>query len=184
MVKLRIGLVGTSQMSFPGNKEAAFAACAKALKEHSEEMDFELVVYPETVIVRDDAVRAVKAMEDEKIDFLMVQHTSYSAGQLAPVLAKIHNANVGFWAILCRENRVSDTIRTIRFGLAQIPLGKKNMLSVCRELYCVTEITHRSLCGRWVTKAVLALITWQCPTGQGSKRTADLFTARMLPARA
>lgn len=99
MVKLRIGLVGTSQMSFPGNKEAAFAACAKEMKKHSEEMGFELVVYPETVIVRDDAVRAVKAMEDEKIDFLMVQHTSYSAGQLAPVLAKIHNANVGFWAI-------------------------------------------------------------------------------------
>lgn len=99
MVKLKIGLVGTSQMSFPGNKEAAFAGCAKALKKHSEEMGFELVVYPETVIVRDDAVRAVKAMEDEKIDFLMVQHTSYSAGQLAPVLAKIHNANVGFWAI-------------------------------------------------------------------------------------
>jgi sugar phosphate permease len=69
------------------------------MQKHAETMGFELVVYPETVIVREDAVKAVKAMEDEKIDFLMVQHTSYSAGQLAPVLAKIQNANVGFWAI-------------------------------------------------------------------------------------
>lgn len=62
MVKLRIGLVGTSQMSFPGNKEAAFAGCAKEMKKHSEEMGFELVVYTETVIVRDDAVRAVAGL--------------------------------------------------------------------------------------------------------------------------
>ena len=99
MEKLRIGLVGTSQLSFPGNKEAAFAACAKAMEKHAEDMGFELLVYPETVIVREDAVKAVKAMEEAKIDFLMVQHTSYSAGQLAPVLAKIKDANVGFWAI-------------------------------------------------------------------------------------
>ena len=99
MVKLKIGLVGTSQLSFLGNKEAAFKACADAMREHAKTMNFDLVVYPETVIVREDAIRAVKTMEEEKIDFLMVQHTSYSAGQLAPVLAKIQNANVGFWAI-------------------------------------------------------------------------------------
>ncbi len=99
MLKLKIGLVGTSQLSFPGNKEAAFGACAEAMKKHAEKMGFDLVVYPTTVIVREDAVKAVQFMEEEKIDFLMVQHTSYSAGQLAPVLAKIKNANVGFWAI-------------------------------------------------------------------------------------
>ena len=99
MVKLKIGLVGTSQLSFPGNKAAAFARCADGMKELGEKLGFELVVYPDTVIVREDAIKAVAAMEAEKIDFLLVQHTSYSAGQLAPVLAKIQNANVGFWAI-------------------------------------------------------------------------------------
>ena len=99
MLKLKIGLVGTSQLSFPGDKAAAFGACVEAMKKNSEKMGFDLAVYPDTVIVREDAVKAVKFMEDEKIDFLMVQHTSYSAGQLAPVFAKIQNANIGFWAI-------------------------------------------------------------------------------------
>ena len=76
MVKLKIGLVGTSQMSFPGNKEEAFSACAEAMRKHAKTMGFDLVVYPETVIIREDAVRAVKAMEEEKIDFLMVQQDS------------------------------------------------------------------------------------------------------------
>ena len=99
MEKLRIGLVGTSQLSFPGDKEKAFGDCVKAMEKHAKEMGFELVVYESTVIVREDAIKAVEFMEAEKIDFLLVQHTSYSAGQLAPVLAKIKNANVGFWAI-------------------------------------------------------------------------------------
>lgn len=99
MKRIKIGLVGTSQLSFPGNKAAAFARCADGMKKLGDQLGFDLVVYPETVIVREDAVKAVQAMEAEKIDFLMVQHTSYSAGQLAPVLAKIQNARVGFWAI-------------------------------------------------------------------------------------
>ena len=99
MEKLRIGLVGTSQLSFPGNKEKAFADCVSAMEKHAQSMGFKLVVYPSTVIVREDAMAAVAAMEAEKVDFLLVQHTSYSAGQLAPVLAKIRHANVGFWAI-------------------------------------------------------------------------------------
>ena len=43
MKKLRIGLVGTSQLSFPGNKEAAFKACADAMEKHAETMGFECV---------------------------------------------------------------------------------------------------------------------------------------------
>ena len=99
MQKLKIGLVGTSQLSFPGDKQAAFAGCVEGMQSLSEKLGFDLVVYPETAIVREDALRAVSMMEAEKIDFLMVQHTSYTAGQLAPVFAKIQNAHVGFWAI-------------------------------------------------------------------------------------
>lgn len=99
MLKLKICLVGTSQLSFPGDKEKAFAGCVSAMEKHAADMGFDLTVYPETVIVREDAEKAVEFMEAEKIDFLLVQHTSYSAGQLATVLAKIKNANVGFWAI-------------------------------------------------------------------------------------
>lgn len=99
MEKLKIGLVGTSQLSFPGDKAAAFAACAQGMQALSGRLDFDLTVYPQTVIVREDAVEAVRAMEADRVDFLLVQHTSYSAGQLAPVFARIQGANLGFWAI-------------------------------------------------------------------------------------
>ena len=99
MNMLKIGLVGTSQLSFPGDKETAFRRCAEGLRELGKTLSFMITVYPDTVITREDAVQAVAAMEAEHVDFLLVQHTSYSAGQLAPVLAKIKGANVGFWAI-------------------------------------------------------------------------------------
>ena len=60
---------------------------------------FNLTVYPQAVITREDAISAVAATEADKVDFLLVQHTSFSAGHLVPVLAKIRNANVGYWAI-------------------------------------------------------------------------------------
>ena len=76
MEKLKIGLVGTSQLSFPGDKAAAFAACAQGMQALSGRLDFDLTVYPQTVIVREDAVEAVRAMEADRVDFLLVQHTS------------------------------------------------------------------------------------------------------------
>ncbi len=99
MKTIKIGLVGTSQRSFPGDKEAAFGRCADGMKSLGAVLGFDLEVFPDTVIEREDAVRAVAAMEAAGVDFLMVQHTSYSAGHLAPVLAKIRGARLGFWAI-------------------------------------------------------------------------------------
>ncbi|MGM9682299.1 MAG: hypothetical protein ACI3XQ_01745 [Eubacteriales bacterium] len=99
MKKIVIGLVGTSQLSFPGDKEKAFARCADGLQKLSVKLGYELVVYPSSVITREDALTAVAYMEERKIDFLMVQHTSYTAGFVAPVMAKIKGARVGFWAI-------------------------------------------------------------------------------------
>lgn len=99
MRNCKIGLVGTSQLSFPGDKEGAFRRCAEGMKKLSQTLHFDLTVYPETVITREDAIRAVKAMEDQEIDFLMVQHTSYTPGQVGPVFAKIKCGRIGLWAI-------------------------------------------------------------------------------------
>ena len=98
MERIKIGLVGTSQLSFPGDKEGAFRRGAEGMGRLAETLGFELTVYPETVITREDAQRAVAAMEGEGIDFLLVQHTSYTPGHVSPVLAKI-KARVGYWAI-------------------------------------------------------------------------------------
>lgn len=97
--KLKVGLVGTSQLSFPGNKAHVFGASVRALEKEAETLGFDLAVCPETVVTREDAVKAVRAMEEAHVDFLLLQNTSFSAGYLAPVFARIRGARLGIWAI-------------------------------------------------------------------------------------
>ena len=98
-MRIKVGLVGTSQLSFPGPKEKVYAEMVEQMKVNAEEMKFDFVYYPDQVIVAEDALKAVKFMEEEKVDFLMILNVSYSAGFLVPILYKIKNANVGIWAI-------------------------------------------------------------------------------------
>lgn len=99
MKKLVIGLVGTSQLSFPGDKESAFLCSVRQMEENAAEMGFSLVVFPKTVIDETDAREAVAFFEEQKIDFLLMQHTSYSAGNLSLIFTKIRGAYLGLWAI-------------------------------------------------------------------------------------
>ena len=98
MEKLKVGLVGSSQLSFPGDKKGAFDASAKALEAQSKKLGFDLYVYPDTVITEADAEKAVAAVEQAGCDFLLAQATSFSAGFLAPVFAKA-KCSLGLWAI-------------------------------------------------------------------------------------
>ncbi len=99
MLKIKVGLLGTSQLSFWGDKDGQFKRSVQEITKLSQSLGFDLYVYNETIIVESDAQKAVREMEDKGIDFLLVQCTSFSAGFLAPVLAKIKNAYLGLWAI-------------------------------------------------------------------------------------
>ena len=99
MEKLKVGLVGSSQLSFPGDKTGRFARSADEMREFAECFGFDLYVYPETIIAEPDAERAVKAVEGEAVDFLLLQTTSYSAGHLIPHFARAKVMALGLWAI-------------------------------------------------------------------------------------
>lgn len=99
MKKFKVGLIGTSQLSFPGDKEGQFGRSVEELKELSKRLGFDLYVYNDTVIGGKDAEKAVKAVEENNVDFLLVQCTSFSGGFIAPVLAKVKNAYLGLWAV-------------------------------------------------------------------------------------
>ena len=99
MDKLKVGLVSSSQLSFPGNKKAVFSSTSAKVGRLAQEWDFDLYVYPRDVIVAEDGYEAVKALEDEKVDFVLLQCTSFSAGFLAPIFARTKNAFLGLWAI-------------------------------------------------------------------------------------
>ena len=98
MKRLKIGLIGTSQLSFPGDKEERFKRSADGLKKLSGELFFELFLINDTIIDTEQAEKAVIQCKQNDVDFLLVQCTSYSAGMIAPVLAK-SGINLGLWAI-------------------------------------------------------------------------------------
>lgn len=98
-MKIKVGLVGTSQLSFPGPKEKVYAEVVEQMKENAKSMNFDLVVWEKQVIVEADAKEAVAKMEAEKVDFLLVLNVSYSAGFLVPYFYRIKNAFVGIWSI-------------------------------------------------------------------------------------
>lgn len=98
-MRIKVGLVGTSQLSFPGPKEKVYAEIVEQMKKNADEMGFDLCVWEKQVIVEADAKEAVAKMEAEKVDFLMVLNVSYSAGFLVPYFYRIKNAVVGIWSI-------------------------------------------------------------------------------------
>ena len=99
MNKLKVGFVGSSQLSFPGDKQGAFGRSSAELMKLAEKWDFELYVYPKQVITAEDGYIARGALEAEGTDFILLQCTSFSAGFLAPVFARTKNARLGLWAI-------------------------------------------------------------------------------------
>ncbi len=98
-MKIKIGMAGTSQLSFPGPKEEVYATLVGQMQRNAEEIGFDLVSYPLQVITEEDAKKAVAYLEEEKIDFLLLVNVSYSAGFLAPIFYKIKGAAVGIWSI-------------------------------------------------------------------------------------
>ncbi|MBR5383261.1 MAG: hypothetical protein IK133_05505 [Clostridia bacterium] len=95
---IKIALISTSQLSFPGKKEERFGKTVTDFEAFIKDYDAELYVYPETVITEKDAIRSLTAVDAEKPDFLLVQCTSFSAGFLAQVYGQA-GYPLGFWAI-------------------------------------------------------------------------------------
>lgn len=96
---IKIGLVGTHQLSFPGAKEEIFAKMCEQMKQNAKEMHFELVVYDKLIITEPEAYTAREYMEKQGIDFLLILNVSYSAGHLVTALYRIKGAKVGIWSI-------------------------------------------------------------------------------------
>ena len=96
---LKIGMVATHQLSFPGDKESMFSRAISGMQKNAKEMGFEFVWHEKLVITEDEARAARADMEAQKVDFLMILNISYSSGFLAPVLYRTKGARIGIWSI-------------------------------------------------------------------------------------
>ena len=98
MNQLRIGFVGAMQANFDGGKSAAFKRSSKSLKALSEKLNFDLFIYPEFIVTAEDAEKAGDVIENERIDFLLVQTTTFAAGEIIIKLVRTA-AHMGIWAL-------------------------------------------------------------------------------------
>ena len=99
MVRFKVGLVGASQLSFPGDKISAYGRSIEGLQKRAEAWDFDLYVYEKQVITEADALECKVVLEEEKVDFILLQCTSFAAGLVVSTLARTKGARLGLWAI-------------------------------------------------------------------------------------
>ncbi len=98
MKKIKVGLVGLIQHNFRGDKESVYRRSIEELKELSNEFNFEFVFKKDFVVTRQDAQIAKAEMEEQKVDLLLIQSTSFSSGYLIQELAQF-NGFIGLWAV-------------------------------------------------------------------------------------
>lgn len=102
MGNLKIGLICATQGNFAGGaawgKDRLFAESVAGLQKLAEQMNVSFYAYPQFVVTADDARKAKDAIEAEHVDFLLLQTTTFSAGDVILTLAKA-NVYLGIWAI-------------------------------------------------------------------------------------
>ncbi|MGQ9855253.1 MAG: hypothetical protein ACUVQF_00760 [Fervidobacterium sp.] len=96
--KLKVGLVGVIQLNYRGNKQEVYQRSVEGLKRLSQELGFEFYWRKDLVVTKKDALEALNEMEQENVDFLLVQSTSFSSGYLIQILGQT-KAYLGLWAV-------------------------------------------------------------------------------------
>lgn len=99
MEKLKVGLVGTYQKNFNINLALQkLRESIEFLEDLSQKEGFHFYPISKGIVHREDVVRAKKELEDKKIDFLLVQNCSISAGDNILPFAGMRSY-LGLWSI-------------------------------------------------------------------------------------
>jgi len=102
MKKLKIGFAGSTQVNFAGGagggKSKLFEQSVQKISDLSKKLDFDYYIYPHFLVTGDDATKARAAFEAEKVDFTLLQITTFSAGEIVINLAKVNSA-FGLWGL-------------------------------------------------------------------------------------
>lgn len=98
-MRIKVCMVGTSQLSFPCPKEKIYAESVEKMQRNAQAMQFDFYAYPTQVITEEDAKKAAATLEAERPDLVLILNVSYSAGFLVPHLYGIRDAAIGIWSI-------------------------------------------------------------------------------------
>jgi len=97
-MKLKIGLAGVDQVCFTGDKGAVYNRAKTGLKKLAERTGFELYCVEDTIITRSQAEKVAGEMKAEGVDFVLVQNSSFAAGETILPFAGL-KLPMGLWAV-------------------------------------------------------------------------------------
>lgn len=96
MAKLKVGLVGAFFPNFDALKLGVYEEAKGGMRSLAHSLDFELIAVDEGVKSQEEAERAARQLEAAAVDFLLIQASSFSLGDVVLPLVDV-NARLGLW---------------------------------------------------------------------------------------
>jgi L-fucose isomerase-like protein len=98
MEKLLLGFVGTSFANFSAREYGVYRHAMERLEALAELWGFDLLPLPDAVQSAEDAEKAAQRLADERVDFVLIQASSFALGDVWMPLLKLE-APLGVWAV-------------------------------------------------------------------------------------
>ena len=141
-VKLNIGFVATAIAPYYAEEQKVRVNSEHHLQNLLKNFDVNLISFNKTIFSKDEAIEAEKFFKN-KIDFLLIQTSSCSAGDQLYPLCNISN-KIGIWAVPDKENegdvKLHSLVSTSHFlGIIKKLLVDKNIKTKWFYNYANTE---------------------------------------------
>ncbi len=98
MSNLKIGFIGINSPTYYAKEFNVYEESIKGLKKYSQIYGYELVSYPKMIESANEGLKAKKYFLDQDIEFLFIQNSSFSMGDVIESLADKH-LKLGLWAV-------------------------------------------------------------------------------------
>jgi len=99
MKKVKIGLVGTYRLDFPGDYVGQYKRSISEMETLSKELNFDLHVIKEGLVTGEDAQKAADKFEGKKVDIVMLCVSCFPDGDIVIPFSKIKNSFLGLWGV-------------------------------------------------------------------------------------
>lgn len=96
--RLKVGMVGLMHRNFTGDQIGQYNRSVKELKALQDKLDFDFYFVKDGIITDDQAWEAKRQLEEQNVDFVLIQNSAFASGTIIQILTKM-NAYIGLWAI-------------------------------------------------------------------------------------
>lgn len=99
MKKVKVGLVGTYRLDFPGDYVGQYKRSISEMEKLSKKLGFDLHVIRDGLVTGEDAQRAAEELEQNKVDLVMLCVSCFADGEIVIPLTKVKDSFLGLWAV-------------------------------------------------------------------------------------